>query len=288
MTHQTVHISNSQLQTSETNPFYSPHNPHANNTLSFTLIGAGNVATHLGKALVEAGAEAIEVYSRTMASAEKLAQLIHAKAQNDINKVNKQSQLYILAISDSALTYIIPDICKDRQKSLFLHTAGSVPMKVFEGYAQHYGVLYPLQTLSKAKHLPINNIPFLVEADSNENMKYIIHLAKQIGAKMVVEADSQQRMSAHLAAVFANNFSNHCFAIAQQIIEKKGFNLQLIIPIINETTAKLKTLTPMQAQTGPALRHDEITINKHLNILEEQSDLQEIYRIMTKHIKEGN
>ena len=176
------------------------------------------MATNLGKALWRAGHDIKEVYSRTMASAEALACKLGARATDDLASVESGADVYILAVKDSALETVAGALARNgADGAVFLHTAGSVPMSVFEGRFMHYGVLYPMQTLSKYKDVEFSEIPFFVEGNSERALQLARALAESI-SEYVYNCSSEQRRHLHLAAVFACNFVNHCYTLSARLL----------------------------------------------------------------------
>lgn len=252
--------------------------------MKIVLIGAGNLATHLGKALHAAGHDMIQVFSRTMQSAETLASLLDAEPLTDMAQVRDDADVYIFSVKDSALEQLISRLCGDEEK-VFLHTAGSMPMSVFQGKALHYGVLYPMQTFSKQREVDFSIIPCFVEANDEFAMKQIEGLAGQISSR-VYRLSSEDRRYLHLSAVFACNFANHCYAVSQELLQQHGIPFDVMLPLIDETAAKVHGMTPKEAQTGPAVRYDENVIGKQIQLLENQPYFQKIYDCMSKSIHE--
>jgi len=248
------------------------------------LIGAGNVATHLGMALQDKGHDVVQVYSRTMESASALASRLDADALTSLDAVCRDADIYLVALKDDALLNLIPSIVKGREDALFVHTAGSVGMDVWKGYAARYGVFYPMQTFSKARAVDFSSVSFFVEASGNEELVMLKDLALSLSPK-VYEATSAQRSYLHIAAVFACNFANHMYALSERLLEKNGLPFDAMLPLIDETARKVHELSPGKAQTGPAVRGDENVMNKHLDMLAEDEELQELYRRISKSIK---
>lgn len=252
--------------------------------MKIVLIGAGNLATHLGKALHAAGHDMVQVFSRTMQSAETLASLLDAEPLTDMAQVRDDADVYIFSVKDSALEQLISQLCGG-EKKVFLHTAGSMPMSVFRGKALHYGVLYPMQTFSKQREVDFSIIPCFVEANDEFAMKQIEGLAGQISSR-VYRLSSEDRKYLHLSAVFACNFANHCYAASQKLLQQHGIPFDVMLPLIDETAAKVHGMTPKEAQTGPAVRYDENVIGKQIQLLENQPYFQKIYDCMSKSIHE--
>lgn len=252
--------------------------------MKIVLIGAGNLATHLGKALHAAGHDMVQVFSRTMQSAETLASLLDAEPLTDMAQVRDDADVYIFSVKDSALEQLISQLCGG-EKKVFLHTAGSMPMSVFRGKALHYGVLYPMQTFSKQREVDFSIIPCFIEANDELALKQIEGLAGQISHR-VFQLSSEDRKYLHLSAVFACNFANHCYAASQELLQQHGIPFDVMLPLIDETAAKVHGMTPKEAQTGPAVRYDENVIGKQIQLLENQPYFQKIYDCMSKSIHE--
>ncbi len=271
--------------------------------MKIVLIGAGNLATHLGKALHAAGHDIVQVFSRTMQSAETLASLLDAEPLTDIAQVRDDADVYIFSVKDSALVQLVAQLCrheadglgedgavnalrkakKGEHERVFLHTAGSMPMSVFKGMAQHYGVLYPMQTFSKQREVDFSIIPCFVEANDEFAQKQIEGLAREISGR-VYQLSSEDRKYLHLSAVFACNFANHCYAISQELLEEHGIPFDVMLPLINETAAKVHEMKPKDAQTGPAVRYDENVIGKQSKLLENHPHFKKVYDSMSKSI----
>lgn len=271
--------------------------------MKIVLIGAGNLATHLGKALHAAGHDMVQVFSRTMQSAETLASLLDAEPLTDIAQVRDDADVYIFSVKDSALVQLVAQLCrheadglgedgavnalrkakKGEHERVFLHTAGSMPMSVFKGMAQHYGVLYPMQTFSKQREVDFSIIPCFVEANDEFAQKQIEGLAREISGR-VYQLSSEDRKYLHLSAVFACNFANHCYAISQELLEEHGIPFDVMLPLINETAAKVHEMMPKDAQTGPAVRYDENVIDKQSKLLENHPHFKKVYDSMSKSI----
>lgn len=252
--------------------------------MKIVLIGAGNLATHLGKALHAAGHDMVQVFSRTMQSAETLASLLDAEPLTDMAQVRDDADVYIFSVKDSALEQLISQLCGG-EKKVFLHTAGSMPMSVFREKALHYGVLYPMQTFSKQREVDFSIIPCFIEANDEFALKQIEGLAGQISHR-VYQLSSEDRKYLHLSAVFACNFANHCYAASQELLQQHGIPFDVMLPLIDETAAKIHGMTPKEAQTGPAVRYDENVIGKQIQLLENQPYFQKIYDCMSKSIHE--
>ena len=240
------------------------------------LIGAGNLATHLGKAIFAAGHDVVQVFSRTMQSATALASEVGAQPVSDISDVRSDADLYVVSVKDSAIVELIPVLCKGKETKVFLHTAGSIPMDVFQGMALHYGVLYPMQTFSKSKEVDFSEIPCFIEANDDYAHTMIADMAHELSGN-VYELSSADRKYLHLSAVFACNFVNHCYAISEKILADHGIPFDVMLPLIDETARKVHELSPREAQTGPAVRFDENVIRMQAALLKNQPQIKDIY-----------
>lgn len=249
-----------------------------------TLAGAGNVAWHLGKALSQQGYLINQVLDRTVTSAKKLASELNAISHGIPLDGIDNSDACIICVSDDAIPAVLKQL--NPGKCLVMHTAGSVPIEVFRDNAINYGVLYPLQTFTRGRFLDYMQIPFLTEANTPGNLEMINRIASSI-SKNVMEASSTQRLYLHLAAIFASNFSNHMFALAEKLAKEYNMPFDLLKPLITETTAKALDMSPLNAQTGPAIRGNMEIMNKHIDLLREHPGLQELYRMISASIRES-
>lgn len=242
--------------------------------LRVSLIGSGNVAGRFGHSFRNAGAKIISVYSLHHAHAAALAKQLHAKATRDISETTRACDLCIIAVSDDALPAVVKKISKSN--AVIVHTSGSLPMSVLQKLGK-YGVLYPLQTLSEKRALSPGKIPLCIEASDKKTLRQLEKIAAAL-SKKVFHLDSKQRLHAHLAAVFASNFTNHFYAIAADLLKAHHLPFDLVRPLILETAQKVQDISPDEAQTGPALRNDKVVVQKHLELLAKHPSLKKIYR----------
>ncbi len=245
------------------------------------LIGAGNLATHLGKALQAKGIEILQVYSRTEHSASSLAESLNTQFTTSLNNVNPNADYYFVCVKDDAIAEIVeamPEV-----KGIVMHTSGSIEIDALQKFEKS-AVFYPLQTFSKNKeYLNFEAVPLCLEANSDIIFNEVKQLACLLSSN-IQQANSKQRKTIHLAAVFACNFSNQLFAIAASLLKEQNLNFSLLYPLIDETVAKIKTVSPDEAQTGPAKRKDFISMEKHLELLKEKPQLAEIYKLLSEII----
>lgn len=250
---------------------------------SIVMVGAGNLATHLAKAFYQKGFRISQIYSRTEHSARTLAESVEAEYTTDLAALKHHARLYVVALKDAAFRPLIPAMVAGREQAVWVHTAGSLPMDMWKGHVEHYGVFYPLQTFSKQREVNFAEIPVFVEGCNAEITGFLKEVAATLSGK-VYEADSAQRERLHLAAVFACNFTNHLYALAARLLQQSQLPFSVLLPLIDETARKVHTLEPQQAQTGPAVRYDENIINHHLQMLSGEPRLQEIYRLLSSSI----
>ncbi len=250
-------------------------------SLRIVLIGAGNLATNLGLALTASGYNVVQVYSRTAASAGALAERLDCDFTDGIDKIRDDADLYFVAIKDSALEVLSEVLTGINPNALWVHTAGSMPIDVFACCRR--GVFYPMQTFSKRETVDFRSIPVFLETAVADDMDILRSIADDLSDK-VYELGSDDRKLLHLSAVFCCNFVNHCCTMAADILSDKNIPFDVMLPLIDRTVEKLHTFTPLEAQTGPAVRYDENVIGMQMSLLNHRPDLQHIYELMSKSI----
>ena len=250
--------------------------------MKIVLLGASNLATNLGKALFRAGHEIVQVYSRTEESASALADVLKCVYTTDLQEVVRSADVFIISVKDSALSSVASALQAGREGQLFVHTAGSMSMNTLS--FERRGVFYPMQTFSKNKEVDFSVIPCFVESQKEDDLRILKTLALTI-SDTVYELDSENRKYLHLAAVFCCNFANHCFSLGARLLQEHGnIPFSVMLPLIDEMAAKLYSMSPQEAQTGPAVRWDTNVMDKHLQLLADTPDLQKIYELMSKSI----
>ncbi len=248
-------------------------------SLSIVILGSGNVASHLAVAL-DKHHNVVQVFSRNIDNAHDLAlRLKKCQSIDNLNLIFPDADLYLISVSDDAIKTIIPKM--PHVYGIVAHTSGSVGLDVLGSCGIAQGVFYPLQTFSKKTHLDISKVPFFIEGSDISCYHRLKTLAKSI-SDYVYSADSAQRQSLHLAAVFACNFFNHMLVIASRILESNGYNIHVLEPLLKVTLQKAMLMSPAKAQTGPATRNDVSTISKHLERLDGYD--RDIYSIISEAI----
>jgi predicted short-subunit dehydrogenase-like oxidoreductase (DUF2520 family) len=254
--------------------------------MRITLVGSGNVATHLAAALKNAGHAIVQVYSRAIQNAALLAYHVKAEAIDDLKSINTDTDLFIIATKDDAIGPIAEQLAVHQK--LMVHTSGATDLYSLLAFSDNAGVLYPLQTFSKTKEVDFRNVPLCIEAKDDVITKVLEQLAQTISNK-VYHINSEKRKALHLAAVFACNFPNYLYTIAQQLTAKQGLDFELLRPLIQETAEKVQNANPAMVQTGPAIRNDENTMAMHQQLLEGEPQLQQLYFLLSQGIiKLGN
>lgn len=253
--------------------------------MKIALIGAGNLATVLGHALCNARHDIVQVYSHTMTAANLLAEKLNAAPTDSLDTITNDADLYIIAVRDSVLDAVIGRLCPNRTEKLFVHTAGSVPIDVFRGRAMRFGVLYPMQTFSKTRIVDFRNIPVFIEADSPATIQSITEVAQSV-SNNVRELCSSDRRYLHLAAVWACNYTNFCYDMAAEVLQKVGLPFDIMLPLTDETAKKVHELLPHEAQTGPAIRYDENIIAAQMQLMNDNPRAQQLYQLMAQSIHE--
>ena len=240
------------------------------------IIGTGNVSYHLQKAFSQT--ESVEVI-HVLPSRSDLSSFL-SKNNPDYSYID-EVDVFIIAVNDDAIKTVSKHF--ENIPKLLVHTSGSVPLSALSKEVRH-GVFYPAQTFSKERGVVFKTIPICIEANDSKDMELLKRLALAISDK-VFEIDSEQRKALHLAAVFVNNFANHLYQIGNEICQENKISFELLKPLIIETASKIKTLDPLEAQTGPAKRNDTHTINRHLEQLKTKKQ-KEIYSILTESIRD--
>ena len=267
-------------------------------SLKIVMIGAGRVATNLARAFVSQGLNVAEVWSRTKQSAEALVEQLRELGSDSsascnalwgsVDQVCRDADLYVVSVKDAVLSEVVQLLHVSRENALMVHTAGSLSTSAFFDVGHvRCGVFYPLQTFSKERMVDFTKVHFFVEA-AHKNDEALLNdlafsLTRNIG--LVHSSTPSLRRHIHLASVFACNFLNHCCTLSTDILESAGLDFSALLPLVDETVAKLHELSPREAQTGPAVRRDDNVIGFHMAMLAGRPDLQKIYSLMTKSIQ---
>ncbi|MBT2160772.1 Rossmann-like and DUF2520 domain-containing protein [Zobellia barbeyronii] len=246
--------------------------------IKVSILGTGNVATHLFKAFSKSDEiEIVQVIGRNKKALLALAP--EEKITSDFSNLN-ESDIYIIALSDNSIK-TVSELLTHKNK-LIVHTSGSTPMNELSRHERH-GVFYPLQTFSKSNELDFKKVPICLEAENKEDLVLLKKLANLV-SENVYEIHTEQRKSLHLAAVFVNNFTNHLYHMGSEICKENNVRFEILSPLIQETARKIETLSPYEAQTGPARRNDSKTIANQLEQIKKQ-ELKAVYELLSKSIQ---
>ncbi len=249
---------------------------------NIVLIGSGNVAYHLGNALKRSGNKLIKLINRTEERGERLAFELGCPFSTDLTSIPDETDVAIIAVKDDAITEVAKKIhCTG---TIVAHTSGSVPLSALKDCSDRLGVFYPLQTMHRDGEVNMAEVPFCIEGNSKWNEGVLLELARSISGN-VQTLNSEQRKVAHVAAVFACNFTNHFYALSEQILQQKGMELEILKPLISKTAKNILTDSPRELQTGPAKRNDAKVIQEHLELLDKLSpELGKLYQEITESI----
>ncbi|MFO7869593.1 MAG: DUF2520 domain-containing protein [Bacteroidales bacterium] len=250
-------------------------------SMKAVIIGAGNVGTHMAKALNKRGVHITQIVSKSMKSAVELASQMESSFTTDIADISKTADIYFVCVSDSAVQQVVRQL--NVGDKLVIHTCGSVGIDVFYDNVENYGVVYPMQTFSKFKKVNYSEIPFFIEANNSENELILYNFLKKVSSHVSV-VNSQQRAMIHLCAVFASNFTNHMCTISEMLLKDQKIKFEVFKPLLRETFDKIIKYSPSVSQTGPAVRNDNQIIEKHVESLENYPDIQKIYKEISNSI----
>jgi predicted short-subunit dehydrogenase-like oxidoreductase (DUF2520 family) len=248
--------------------------------MKIVLIGSGNVATVIGRQIMRSNHMVTQVISRNKIHAKELADEMGAAYNDFTEPVHKDADIIIIAVSDSGIERLFSSIIKNDK--LVVHTAGAVPMDVLKQYSKNYGVLYPLQTLRK--EMPeVPEMPFLIDGSNPESLQVIGKFAYSISSN-VKQANDEERLKLHAAAVIVSNFTNYLYSIAEDFCNQEHVDFNLLKPLIEETAHRIQNASPKNVQTGPAIRKDIKTLDKHLKLLNNYPKLKTTYLRLTDSI----
>lgn len=247
-----------------------------------TIIGTGNVGTHLYEVFTENKVRVDAVWSRSEKQIERGSISLRARTST-LDFSESSSEIFIICLPDDAIPEIVSQL-KIPANVVVAHTSGSVEMEVLKSVSDHYGIFYPLQTFTKGRQVDFKKIPMLLEASDTQTMLKLETLARLI-SENVQYCNSEKRSQIHLAAVFACNFTNRILGISEDLLNEKGLDLSLLKPLVEETLTKSFELGPIAAQTGPAQRGDTATMEKHLKMLEGTAEYRELYELVSGMIK---
>jgi predicted short-subunit dehydrogenase-like oxidoreductase (DUF2520 family) len=249
--------------------------------MKIVIIGSGNAATALGHLSHRGNHHVLQVFGRNKLTTDALAAAIEAEPVYNWNLIRRDADIYIVALPDT----VIPEIHTHftLEKGLVVHTAGAVSMHALSKVARNYGILYPLQSLHK-NVLAYSHIPLLVDGNTPEDKTLIADFAATLSGK-VAYANDGDRAKLHVAAVWVNNFTNHLYTIAWDYCHQQGLDFTLLLAMMEQTVSRLAIGKPADFQTGPAIRGDKVTIDKHIALLKDTPEAQELYKTLSAAIE---
>ena len=248
---------------------------------NIVLVGSGNVATNLGLSLKNNGYVITQVWSKKLKHANILAKKLNSTSTNNLNEL-KDADLYVVAVKDDSLESLTLQLNVNN----IVHTSGSLGLEIFKKKTGNYGVFYPLQTFNKNINLDLSKTPICIESNNKLFENKLVNLGNDL-SEQVIKMSSEKREKLHIAAVFASNFTNHMFSIADSILAEAHIDFKLLLPLINQTVKKISQNKPSIMQTGPAKRKDQRIIQNHINKLSNK-ELKGIYQIISNSIIKNN
>ena len=256
-----------------------------NTALSFVIIGAGNVGTQLTRMLFSVGIQPVQIINRSISKARHLAQETNCRDFSSDYDINHKADFILVTVNDDSLPEVLDKI--NPGKIPVFHCSGSTPLSIFPVEFFHYGVLYPLQTFTLNRDPDFKNIPFLLEASDGKTISLLKRISSSISNE-VLEMNSPDRLKYHIAAVFACNFTNHFLTLASDYLQKNDLPDSILHPLIKETFMKFIERGELNVQTGPAVREDRKTLQKHEEVLKNDPEFQKIYTFVSDNIIKYN
>lgn len=249
------------------------------------IIGSGNVASHLSKALYAKGIIISGIYSRNEHAGKSIANKVDAFWYSKLKSIPKDASVYLICVSDDAIQDIVTQIPKSIKKSrIIAHTSGSISMQESVDDCKNGGVFYPLQTFTKGKKISYKSIPFCINGSNKKTIKTLTELGNSISQSVQTISDVQ-RKNIHLSAVMINNFINHLIFVSEDLLLQQNVDPQILQPLLLETIRKQAVLGPFEAQTGPARRLDAQALVTHLDLLVHNKPYKAIYMAISKSIQ---
>lgn len=246
--------------------------------LKIVILGTGNLAKHLYSAFAKAtNVDVVQVVGRNGEALQQFSK--HSPISNDFNAI-ADADVYVIAVKDDVIGEVSKHL--SNKQGIVVHTSGAISLKAIQH--TNKGVFYPLQTFTKGKTVDFSSIPICIEAEEKQSLETLRTLAASI-SENVHHIDSEQRKKLHLAAVFVNNFTNYLYGIGEELCLEEGLSFDLLKPLIMETANKIQTMSPKEAQTGPARRNDIKSMEEHLELLNKQEHIT-LYKLLSQAIKQ--
>lgn len=249
---------------------------------SMVVLGYGNLGFHLSKALLDAGMPLVQIYNRSGLVSPKPGQV---SVVTQLEALVPDADLYWLCVRDEAIAPVAAQLARivRNEKAIVVHTAGAAPLVYLSRHFSHSGVCWPLQSFSRQVATDFRQVPLGVESSDSHTENILLELSRSLSDR-VYALTAEQRPRLHLAAVMANNFSNALYGLAAQQLETMQLPFDILRPLILQTAMKVQQELPVQVQTGPAIRDDRSTLIRHLALLEDEPEIRELYRILSRCI----
>lgn len=246
------------------------------------IIGCGNLSWHLALKLKELKKFDLYVYNhRASEQLNEFSTKLKCRTFDSLDNIIEDASFYLLCVPDRMISQVSQSI---KTKGIVMHCSGS--KSITDINAENKGVLYPLQTFSKRDKIEWNNIPLFIEANTKSAERHIKLFAENLSER-IIQANTEERIKIHLAAVIVNNFTNALYTAAGDFLsQSEKFKFDLLLPLIQQTVKKLEKLSPRDAQTGPAKRGDDEVIEKHLSLLKNNKRLKKNYKQLSKLIEQ--
>ncbi|GAB4245918.1 MAG: DUF2520 domain-containing protein [Saprospiraceae bacterium] len=257
--------------------------------MKISIIGTGNLATHLSAACGRSGVQVLQVWGRNAEKAKAVAAISGAAAISGFHDLNQAADLTLLAVADDAIAEMANSLAalfgKSEAQPVVVHLSGATPMAVLQAAAlKHYGVFWPLQSFRSGKTVDFKKVPICINASDDNALASISRLARLLSEE-VCTVSEEQRQTLHLAAVFVNNFTNHLLTISKELIDEAGVPFKLLKPLLRETVNRLDEADPQDMQTGPAIRGDLKTIERHMHLLAAHPRFRQLYALLSESIR---
>lgn len=243
------------------------------------IVGCGNVACNYIKTLISNGIHPEYIFVRDESKFSEVRMSFGVEPTNDYNNL-LNCNLVIIAVKDDAIADVAANF--NNFKGLLVHTSGTQPSSLLNN-VDNYGILYPLQTLTKNYDINFRSVPILINASSQKNKESLMSFAKII-TDIVIECSDDDRRYIHMSAVYVSNFVNIMLQIGGKLLESKNLDVSILEPLVRETINKAFAMNPENSLTGPARRNDKETISKHLMMLENKPEEKKIYELLTNYI----
>ncbi|MEI6021129.1 MAG: DUF2520 domain-containing protein [Bacteroidota bacterium] len=253
--------------------------------LEFVIVGCGNLAWHLAKKISKYSNFQLKVYNhQDNAKLQSFKDKFNCETFSSLKSVSKTADFYFICVNDKAIPDVVKKMQVSKVKGLVMHCSGSQPLSLLGAKSKNTAVFYPLQTFTKEDKIHWSEVPIILEAANAAVLERLKSMVKLFSDKMVV-LTYEERLQLHLAAVFANNFVNAMFVEAYQLLPKLNAEQEdLLFPLMKQTVMKLEKVNPLNAQTGPAKRKDQVVMGKHLELIKNQVKLKRVYQNMSELI----